>query len=130
MRRPRQTSAHEVVFTRIHVQREWGDGESASGPGSGVARTAGIREALPALLRELGVDVLVDAGCGDFHWLRLVDLPVRNYVGVDVVLDLIEGLSARCSRPGRTFVCADITRDKLPPADLILCRELDALSGR
>jgi hypothetical protein len=124
LRRRRQTSAHEAVFTRIHAQAEWGAGESVSGPGSGVARTAGIRELLPGLLHELDVEVLLDAGCGDFHWLGLAELPVRRYVGIDVVPELIADLASRCSMPGRRFVCADITRDRLPRADFVLCREV------
>jgi hypothetical protein len=82
-----------------------------------VARTEGIRELLPGLLRELDVEVLLDAGRGDFHWLRLAELPVREYVGIDVVAELIVDLGARYSTPDRRFVCADLTRDKLPRAD-------------
>jgi hypothetical protein len=115
---------HEEVFTRIYAGREWGDSPSVSGPGSGIARTAGVRGLLPPLLRELEVDVLLDAGCGDFHWLRLVELPVREYVGIDVVPALIAELSARYAGPGRRFVNADVTRSRLPRADLVLCREV------
>lgn len=123
-KRRRDGGLHQRVFTRIYSAREWGDGESLSGPGSGLARTAKIREALPDLLRELGVDRLLDAGCGDFHWLQAAELPVREYVGVDVVPDLIYGLVERYGGPGRTFMHADITRDRLPPTDFVLCREV------
>ena len=75
-------------------------------------------------MRELEVDRLLDAGCGDFYWLRVAELPVREYVGVDVVPDLISTLVDVYARPGRRFVCADITRDRLPPADFVLCREV------
>ena len=94
-----------------------------SGPGSGLARTAGIREVLPGLLRELAVETLLDAGCGDFHWLQAAELPV-DYVGVDVVPELVAELRARHTGPRRRFVRADITRDRLPRADLVLCREV------
>jgi SAM-dependent methyltransferase len=120
----RKPSDHERVFSRIYSQREWGEAESLSGPGSGIARTAGIRDVLGDLLRELEVNKLLDAGCGDFHWLRAMDLPVREYVGVDVVPELIAEVSDRYARPGRTFIRADITRDRLPTTDLVLCREV------
>jgi SAM-dependent methyltransferase len=122
--RRRRASLHQDVFSRIYSAREWGDSESLSGPGSGLARTRGLREALPGLLRELDVGRLLDAGCGDFYWLRIAELPVREYVGVDVVPDLISRLVDMYSRPGRWFVHADITRDRLPLADFVLCREV------
>jgi SAM-dependent methyltransferase len=115
---------HEEVFSRIYAGREWGDAESSSGPGSGVARTAEIRDLLPRLLRELEANVLLDAGCGDFHWLQLVELPVREYVGVDVVPELIAEVGERHAAPGRRFITADITSSRLPCADLVLCREV------
>jgi SAM-dependent methyltransferase len=120
----RKTSAHQEVFDRIHAAREWGDSESVSGPGSGLARTGSIREALSALLRELEVERLLDAGCGDFHWLRVAELPVREYVGVDVVPDLIAEVIDRYAEPGRRFEHADITCDRLPRTDFVLCREV------
>jgi SAM-dependent methyltransferase len=115
---------HEHVFSRIYARREWGEEGSASGPGSGIARTAAIRELLPPLLRELEIGVLLDAGCGGFHWQRLVDLPVHEYVGVDVVPELISGLCERYAAPGRRFISADITSSCLPRADFVLCREV------
>ncbi len=115
---------HQDVFRRIYSRREWGDAESASGPGSGLARTAQVRELLTDLLRELEVERLLDAGCGDFHWLRAADLPVREYVGVDVVPELVAEVSDRYAGPGRRFMSADITRDRLPATDFVLCREV------
>jgi hypothetical protein len=116
--------SHEAVFTRIYRGSEWESAESRSGPGSELVRTAGLRRELPLLLEELGVDVLLDAGCGDFRWLAEVELPVREYIGVEVVPELTAELARRYARPGRRFIQADITRDELPPADLVLCREV------
>jgi hypothetical protein len=116
--------SHEAVFTRIYRGSEWESAESRSGPGSELVRTAGLRRELPLLLEELGVDVLLDAGCGDFRWLAEVELPVREYIGVEVVPELTAELARRYARPGRRFIQADITRDELPPAALVLCREV------
>jgi hypothetical protein len=54
----------------------------------------------------------------------MVDLPVAEYVGVDVVPELIEDLNCSWARPGRRFVQSDITSDRLPAADFVLCREV------
>ncbi|MGZ8691233.1 MAG: hypothetical protein ACXWZY_04140 [Gaiellaceae bacterium] len=48
-------AVHRRVFSRIYADRAWGDAESASGPGSGLERTASLRRELPHLLAELGV---------------------------------------------------------------------------
>jgi hypothetical protein len=108
--------SHEAVFTRIYRGGDWGSAESRSGPGSELVRTADLRRELPELLAELGVDVLLDAGCGDFLWLREAELPVREYIGVEVVPELAAEVARRYAGPGRRFLQADITRDELPRA--------------
>lgn len=76
------------------------------------------------LLEELAVETLIDAGCGDFHWLRLADLPIRRYIGIDVVPELVAELESRYGGPQRDFLARDITLDALPRADFVLCREV------
>jgi hypothetical protein len=66
----------------------------------------------------------MDAGCGDFHWLRLAELPIRSYIGVDVVPELVADLESRYGGSGREFIARDITCDELPRADLVMCREV------
>jgi len=114
----------EEVFADIYRRRVWGDGESRSGPGSGLARTAEIRADLAALLATLGVRSMLDAGCGDFHWMQAADLPLDLYIGADVVGDLVEECRQRHASRGRRFMHLDITRDWLPRVDLILCRDV------
>jgi hypothetical protein len=109
----------EAVFRRFYLENRW-QAASVSGPGSTPWPTAVIRERLPALFRELGVVTLLDAPCGDFNWLSTTELPPA-YVGCDVVPELIDDL--RRGHPGRRFERLDITRDPLPAADLILCRD-------
>ncbi len=90
------------------------------GRGSDLGQTAGVRETLPALLKELGVKTLLDAPCGDLHWIKTVELGV-DYIGVDIVPDLVERL--RKDFPGRRFECRDLVEEELPHADLIFCRD-------
>ncbi|HVV82004.1 MAG TPA: hypothetical protein VHE35_02950 [Kofleriaceae bacterium] len=114
-------SEMEAVFRRFYVENVWG-AASVSGPGSTAWPTAIIRERVPALLRELEVGTLLDAPCGDFGWLSTCELPAR-YVGCDVVGELIDDLRRRHGRADRRFERLDLTRDPLPAADLILCRD-------
>jgi SAM-dependent methyltransferase len=114
----------EEVFGNIYRRRIWGEGESVSGPGSGLVRTEPIRTDLAALMRSLAVRSLLDAGCGDFHWMQAADLALDAYIGIDVVWDLVETCAARYQRPGVRFAQMDITCDPLPCVDLILCRDV------
>src|SRR5438046_7814005 len=73
-------SSIERRFTDIYRHRGFGGADSASGPGSDLAQTQSIRDALPELLRELGVRTLLDIPCGDYHWMRQVPLRLKRYI--------------------------------------------------
>jgi len=108
-------------FQRIHDTNLWGAAESVSGLGSGIDATAVLRAQLPLLLRRLGVRTLLDAPCGDGGWIATTDLGVR-ITGIDVVPDLIGALQRRADLD-HDYLLADITRDALPAADAVLCRD-------
>lgn len=111
-------------FERIERTNLWGAASSVSGLGSEDPATAAIREALPALLQRLGARSLLDAPCGDAGWIGRIKLDL-DYTGIDIVPSLIAANSERSARGelvGR-FRVADITRDALPKADVILCRD-------
>jgi hypothetical protein len=111
------------VFSEIYQTNAWRDPESVSGRGSTLARTQIIMSQLPLLLQELRAESLLDAACGDFNWMRCVDLGRVKYIGVDVVADLIRRNQQLYQDERRTFVDLDITRDSLPQADVVLCRD-------
>jgi hypothetical protein len=69
---------------------------------------------------------MVDAPCGDFHWLSTLDLPqcLDWYVGLDIVPKLIAQNERSWATNGISFELADLTRQVPPRADLILCRHL------
>ena len=109
-----------TVFTEIYRTNAWRDPESVSGRGSTLARTNVITSQLPVLLQELNADSLIDAACGDFNWMRYVDLGSIKYTGIDIVPALIDRNRQLYQR---TFVVLDITKDRMPDADVILCRD-------
>ncbi|MFL6229428.1 MAG: class I SAM-dependent methyltransferase [Pyrinomonadaceae bacterium] len=88
-----------------------------------MARTEAIRRALPAVLDGLGAQTLLDVPCGDFNWMRYIDLGRVEYTGADVVPGLIARNRQMHGSRGRTFVVSDVTRDRLPRVDVILCRD-------
>jgi len=111
-------------FTAIYEANAWGNAESVSGPGSTAARGADFQQDLLAVLDAAAIRSILDAPCGDMNWMRHV-LAARDliYTGIDIVEDLIERNTRVHQEANRRFLCADMTRCDLPPADLILCRD-------
>jgi hypothetical protein len=119
----------EERFTLIYRWNAWGSQESRSGEGSTLEYTRNLRRELHTLVEERGIRRLLDAPCGDFHWMRrfLDDHAARHapleYVGGDIVKPLVEDNVRKHGTARVRFVHLDITRDALPGADLMLCRD-------
>lgn len=111
------------VFSAIHSAKGWGDCESSSGPGSTRERAGSFLPDLIALVQSLRITTLLDAPCGDFNWARALADSVDRYIGVDVVPALIKANRQRWSSSRRQFACRDIVRQRLPSAELVLCRD-------
>jgi hypothetical protein len=111
-------------FERIVRTNLWGAETSRSGLGSEAAAATAVREALPKLLRRLGARSLLDAPCGDISWIANC-IQEWDYTGVDIVPSLITAnmLRAQHGEIAGRFLTADITRDALPGADVVLCRD-------
>jgi len=118
-----ETRSARNVFSDIHRRRGWGSGESASGPGSSVARADAFKDELLCLLKEIKSTSLLDAGCGDFNWMKELELDFARYIGIDVVWELIAENQKAYGKDLRTFDCLDMTKDGLPKVDVILCRD-------
>jgi len=117
----------QQVFARFYQEGSWGCEESRSGLGSSLAATANLRVALPRLIEQRGIRVLLDIPCGDMNWMRTVELDHLDlYIGADIVPDIVtrnDTLLGNEARPLRRFTQLDLTRDPLPEANLILCRD-------
>jgi SAM-dependent methyltransferase len=111
------------VFDEIMHENRWQDAESASGTGSRLEQTEKIRNGIPPMLSRLKAQSLLDAPCGDFNWMRLVDLHGIRYIGLDVVVPLIEACQRTYGGPTRRFQVGNILTDPLPRADVILSRD-------
>jgi hypothetical protein len=111
-------------FSEIYEKGLWKGGESRSGAGSELAYTENLRFFLPILFEQFGIRTIVDAPCGDFHWMRLVPLlKEMSYVGLDIVPKAIAENRKRYEDDRRKFAVANITTDPLPTADLLICRD-------
>ncbi len=114
-------AASSEEFARIYADNFWGSQESKSGIGSSLHVTRHLRRELPLLLRKYGVSSILDIPCGDFNWMREVDLEGISYLGADLVDEIVRDNINRY--PGKRFATLDITSSPLPRVDLIFCRD-------
>jgi len=114
-------------FTNIYQTQFWtnkdSDPNTYSGPGSSLLYTENLVKELPNIIKELNIYTILDAACGDFNWMPLVLAQLNNYKyhGADIVEPLINDLKTKF--PEHTWSQLDITKDPLPIADLMICRD-------
>lgn len=111
----------EDLFRLMYHHNLWSNNESKSGPGSTLFQTKNIIEELPLLLKKYEIKSILDIPCGDFHWMKKVDLTGIDYIGADIVPEIIADNKAKASYK---FEVLDLVHDDLPKVDLILCRDL------
>lgn len=117
--------AMQRVFTGIFNDNAWKAWETRSGSGSTRQATQALVPALAGLFESLGIRTLVDAGCGDVNWIAGLSERLDSYYGLDVVEHLVlQNGRMFGHRAGHFFKAVDITRDPLPKADAILCRNV------
>jgi hypothetical protein len=118
-----RASTLEDRFTRIYQRKAWGSKESVSGPGSTLEMTIPIRKELPIVFDKFSIKSIFDAPCGDFYWMRLVNLDGVLYTGGDIVRPLIDDLNKKYESEAISFIQMDITKSRFPKSDLVLNRD-------
>jgi SAM-dependent methyltransferase len=109
------------AFRRIYQSDHWKGG---SGEGSQVAATEPYRQVLASVLGGRDVRTVVDAGCGDWQFSRLIDWSGKQYLGVDIVPEMIAGNRESYANENIEFVAGDIRTQTMPRADLLLCKDV------
>jgi hypothetical protein len=116
------------AFTEIYRNKLWGymEGEQYfSGPGSIAGFIEPYVDWLCCFIREHKIDTIVDLGCGDFRvGRRICDATSVNYIGADIVPDLIAYNQFRFSNDKISFKCINILEDSLPEGDVGLLRQV------
>ncbi len=114
----------EERFSNIYDKKVWGaNQESLSGSGSTLEVTKNVREWLPGVLKELNSNCLIDLGCGDFNWMKEIELPC-NYLGLDIVQSVIDSNNSSYQTEKIKFLHFNALVDKLPQGDVVLCRDV------
>ena len=112
------------IFSDIYKENVWENDESVSGDGSTLEYTANLRRELPALFEKFEIRSILDAPCGDYNWFRHVKRDDVDYVGGDVVTELIGRNNERFSDKQTRFIELDIISDELSKSDLWFCRDV------
>jgi hypothetical protein len=111
------------IFTEIYRQNGFYGSESISGPGASLASTERLRAILPEVFLSFGIRRMVDAPCGDMNWMRLLHYDFELFIGVDIVVEIIERLRCDPFLEKYHFQTADLCEDILPFGDAIFCRD-------
>jgi SAM-dependent methyltransferase len=122
-----QLSVSEA-FKNTYQRKLWGSVEGEeyfSGIGSLEEFSAPYTNWLISFIKRQQINRIVDLGCGDFRVGRQICSAVSvNYVGVDIVPDLITYNQSRFGSQNVSFKCVDIIEDELPEGDLCLIRQV------
>lgn len=115
---------HKLNFNEIYNKNLFEGNESISGRGSNLDQTIVLKEELVPLLKKLDVKKFLDVPCGDFNWMRHIDFDNIEYVGGDIVENLVKENQEKFSNQNHNFHYIDLTSSKLPDADTIFCRDV------
>jgi hypothetical protein len=108
------------IFTEIYESNKWYSPESRSGNGSELKNTLTLRSELPFLFKKYNISSILDIPCGDFNWMKEVDISNINYIGADIVSEIVE---QNKSKYPYNFQVLDLTKDILPKVDLVFVRD-------
>lgn len=114
----------EDTFSWIVAEGGWGCAETPCGPGSTAEAAAPILRALPSWIRRYRIRSIADIGCGDFHWMKEMDLSGVEYDGYELVRELVLWNRTVHGNSTIRFHRFDATREVPGPADLVMLKDV------
>ncbi len=113
----------DQVFNTIYQENAWGNSESKSGEGSEVYMAQELINQLPVLLKKYKIKSFLDLPCGDFNWMQHVAIGEAQYIGADIVGDMVDNNQKEYADEKRGFKKLDLTSDPLDKVDVIFIRD-------
>jgi SAM-dependent methyltransferase len=113
-------SDHKDVFNKIYETNLWGYG---SGLGSLPQTTEPYRRFLVNFIKANQIKKILDIGCGDWQFSRLIDWSGIDYTGTDVS-SVVLANTMKYAKSGVKFIEANALTDELPEADLVLIKDV------
>ena len=95
--------------------------KSIAGYGSSLWNVRMIIAELPNIFKRYGIENMLDIPCGDFYWMKEVDLSSITYLGADLVDGQITFNKKKY--PQIDFRVLNMVEDKLPTSDLVFTRD-------
>jgi hypothetical protein len=114
----------ERIFSELVNNRLWGSHETPCGPGSTFESCKPIIDRLPKWIRDHGIRKIADLGCGDWNWMKHIDLSTVEYDGYDVVESLILKNIELYSKDSIRFHKADLLDVQIPKVDLVILKDV------
>ena len=110
-------SSNDHLYHRSDI-----DHMSVCGEGSQMDdKTESLRKNLLNFLFKWEIKSIFDSPCGDFWWMRHIDLKGIDYIGGEIQTSQIKKLQEKF--PDKNFIRFDLTKDRFPDADLWFCRD-------
>lgn len=116
------------VMNQIYELKLWGGDDFDFYSGTGSHNPNIIDPYLNAIITFLESQnkslTVCDLGCGDFNIGKYLTKYTRKYIAIDIVENLIERNKILYKTNNLEFYCLDIAKDKLPPADCVILRQV------
>lgn len=116
-------SGRAETFSKIYQTHFWKGEQSRSGPGSDLLSTQHVREFLQGLMQRKDIKSILDIPCGDWNWMKEVDLETTQYLGADIVPQIIRENRIKYTSKNVRFEIMDICKSDLPQVNLLICRD-------
>lgn len=110
------------IFDDIYANNQWGFG---SGNGSLPSVTKGYRSLIEQFIVDNDIKSVLDYGCGDWQFSKLIDWHDASYLGVDLVGEVVDRDAETFAKAGRvSFEKITPRQTNLPAADLLIIKDV------
>lgn len=114
----------EMIFSAIYRTKLWGAEQTLSGLGSRLEANETLIRMLPEVFDRYKIKTVYDAACGDFNWMKHVDLSSVDYLGADIVAPVVSENQVKHGSKNVNFRHLNLLESQLPVADLVVCKDL------
>lgn len=110
-------------FTQVYNKQLWGP--NGSGPGSTPTNTTKYREFLQRFFKEKNIKTIIDYGCGDWQFSRLLNFDGIDYLGIDCVDKVVEDNVKLYQKNNIKFLVLNKMEEIFPyKADLLILKDV------
>lgn len=110
------------TFNKIYTTNLWGTG---SGVGSSPENVIPYVQFLATLIERYKIKSVLDLGCGDWHFSRLLNWDGIQYLGVDVASSVIEKNRKEYQKGNIQFMCGEVSDvPNLGTYDMVIMKDV------